>query len=129
MIGGTGSRWHSPTRGARRFAAALGLLAKTDTIDTEALAAYGTAFLDMPATPPRSQFLDQFAGLLVPREARYWASGPQRLLRHPMHHVERGEHLPGRVRVVDRLRVLTQACDRCREVVRDGWLRVAITTG
>ena len=58
---------------ARRFAAALGLLAKPDTIDTAALATYGTAFLDMPATPPRSQFLDQFAGLLVPREARDWA--------------------------------------------------------
>ena len=60
--------WH-----ARRFAAALGLLAKTDTIHTAALAACGTTFRDMLATPPRSQFLDQFAGLLVPREARYRA--------------------------------------------------------
>ena len=40
----------------RRFAEALGLLAKTDTIDAAALAAYGMAFLDLPATPPRSAF-------------------------------------------------------------------------
>ena len=52
----------------RRFADALGLLAKTDTIDAAALAAYGTAFLDLPATPPRSAFLDQLADLLVLRE-------------------------------------------------------------
>ena len=52
----------------RRFAEALGLLAKTDTIDAVALAAYGTAFLDLPATPPRSAFLDQLADLLVLRE-------------------------------------------------------------
>ena len=52
----------------RRFAEALGLLAKTDTIDATALAAYGTAFLDLPATPPRSAFLEQLADLLVLRE-------------------------------------------------------------
>ena len=52
----------------RRFAEALGLLAKTDTIDAAALAAYGSACLDLPATPPRSQFLDQLADLLVLRE-------------------------------------------------------------
>ena len=52
----------------RRFAEALGLLAKADTIDAAALAAYGTAFLDLPATPPRSTFLEQLADLLVLRE-------------------------------------------------------------
>ena len=52
----------------RRFAEALGLLAKTDTIDAAALAAYGTAFLDLPATPPRSAFLEPLADLLVLRE-------------------------------------------------------------
>ncbi len=52
----------------RRFAEALGLLAKTDTLDATALAAYGTAFLDLPATPPRSAFLEQLADLLVLRE-------------------------------------------------------------
>ena len=52
----------------RRFAEALGQLAKTDTIDAAALAAYGMAFLDLPATPPRSAFLDQLADLLVLRE-------------------------------------------------------------
>lgn len=52
----------------RRFAEALGQLAKTDTIDAAALAAYGTAFLDLPATPPRSAFLDRLADLLVLRE-------------------------------------------------------------
>ena len=52
----------------RRFAEALGLLAKTDTIDAAALAAYGMAFLDLPATPPRSAFLEQLADLLVLRE-------------------------------------------------------------
>ena len=53
---------------SRRFAEALGLLAKTDTIDAAALAAYGTACLDLPATPPRSAFLEQLADLLVLRE-------------------------------------------------------------
>ena len=52
----------------RRFAEALGLLAKTDTIDAAALAAYGMAFLNLPATPPRSAFLEQLADLLVLRE-------------------------------------------------------------
>ena len=52
----------------RRFAEALGLLAKTDTIDAAALAAYGMAFLDLTASPPRSQFLEQLADLLVLRE-------------------------------------------------------------
>ena len=52
----------------RRFAEALGQLAKTDTIDAAALAAYGMAFLDLPATPPRGAFLDQLADLLVLRE-------------------------------------------------------------
>jgi len=52
----------------RRFAQALGLLAKTDTIDAGVLAAYGTAFLDLPATPPREAFFDQLADLLVLRE-------------------------------------------------------------
>ena len=52
----------------RRFAEALGLLAKTDTIDAAALAAYGTACLDLPATPPRSAFMEQLADLLVLRE-------------------------------------------------------------
>ena len=51
----------------RRFAEALGQLAKTDPIDAAALAAYGTAFLDLPATPPRSAFLDRLADLLVLR--------------------------------------------------------------
>ncbi len=51
----------------RRFAEALGQLAKTDTIDAAALAAYGAAFLDLPATPPRSAFLEQLADLLVLR--------------------------------------------------------------
>ena len=50
---------------SRRFAEALGLLAKTDTIDAAALAAYGTACLDLPATPPRSAFMEQLADLLV----------------------------------------------------------------
>ena len=51
----------------RRFAEALGRLAKTDTIDAAALAAYGVAFLDLPATPPRSAFLEQLADLLILR--------------------------------------------------------------
>ncbi len=51
----------------RRFAEALGLLAKTDTIDAAALAAYGTACLDLPATPPRSACMEQLADLLVLR--------------------------------------------------------------
>ena len=52
----------------RRFAEALGRLAKTDTIDAAALTAYGVAFLDLPATPPRDAFLNQLADLLVLRE-------------------------------------------------------------
>ena len=52
----------------RRFAEALGLLAKTDTMDAAARAAYGMAFLDPPVTPPRSAFLKQLADLLVLRE-------------------------------------------------------------
>ncbi len=63
----------------RRFAEALGQLAKTDTIDAAALAAYGTAFLDLPATPPRSQFLDRLADLLVLRTQHRDAQGALRL--------------------------------------------------
>ena len=50
-----------------RLAEALGRMAKTDTIDAAALAAYGVAFLDLPATPPRDAFLEHLADLLVLR--------------------------------------------------------------
>ena len=52
----------------RQVAEALGPLAKTDTIDAAALAAHGTAGLDLPATPPRSPVMELLADLLVLRE-------------------------------------------------------------
>ena len=63
----------------RRFAEALGQLAKTDTIDAAALAAYGTACLDLPATPPRPAFLERLADLLVLREQHREAQASLRL--------------------------------------------------
>ena len=51
----------------RRFAEALGRLAKTDAIDAAALAAYGMAFPDLPAARPREAFLERLADLLVLR--------------------------------------------------------------
>ena len=63
----------------RRFAEALGQLAKTDTIDAAALAAYGTACLDLPATPPRNAFLERLADLLVLREQHREAQASLRL--------------------------------------------------
>ena len=60
-VSGAAPRPGSGCRRPRALACALRTLAV-------ALAAYGMAFLDLPATPPRSAFLDQLADLLVLRE-------------------------------------------------------------
>ena len=52
---------------------------KTETIDAAARAAYGMAFLDRPATPPRNAFLDPVADWFVLREQRRDAQASLRL--------------------------------------------------
>jgi len=52
----------------RRFAEALGLLAKSDRIDAKALAAFGTA-VDLPASRPKPETLQALEDPLVAREA------------------------------------------------------------
>ncbi len=54
-------------RQARRFAEATGQLAKTDRVDARVLAAFAAAFADLPATEPKSAFLDRLNDLMVAR--------------------------------------------------------------
>ncbi len=54
-------------RQARRFAEATGQLAKTDKTDARMLAAFAAAFADLPATEPKSAFLDSLNDRMVAR--------------------------------------------------------------
>ncbi len=54
-------------RQARRFAEATGQPVKTDKTDARMLAAFAAAFADLPATEPKSAFLDGLNDLMVAR--------------------------------------------------------------
>jgi len=53
----------------RHFAMSTGRRAKADRIDAEMLAKFGAATADLPATPPRSDFLLQLEKMMVMRSA------------------------------------------------------------
>ena len=54
---------------SRQFAGAKGELAKTDRVDAEMLAAYGTAFPELDASEPKTEFLERLEAMMISRES------------------------------------------------------------
>ena len=86
---------------ARRFAEAIGRLAKADSIDARMLAAYGAAFPDLPGAPPRDEFLQWLADLLVIRIQHREARMSLRQFAHEIHDGTMQDDTPRSVEILE----------------------------
>ncbi len=91
-------------RQARRFAEATGQLAKTDKADARMLAAFAAAFADLPATEPKSAFLNRLNDLMVARGQLVENAAKLRQCRNDLQDASAKKRMDKAVKAVERQR-------------------------